>query len=50
MRIPKVLDGPFTETKELMAGFRVEAEDFGPELTPDLREEERLRSQAAAKR
>ena len=74
-----VIDGPFTETKELIAGFwlwqvrsmeeaiewlkrapfgggaeveirRVfEAEDFGPEFTPELREqEERLRSQVAA--
>jgi hypothetical protein len=74
-----VTDGPFTETKELIAGFwliqvkskeeaiewvkRVpdpmpgeeaeieirqvfEAEDFGPEFTPELREqEERLRAQ-----
>jgi hypothetical protein len=73
-----VIDGPFTETKELIAGFwliqvkskeeaiewvkRVpnptgeegeieirqvfEAEDFGPELTPELREqEERQRAQ-----
>jgi len=78
-----VVDGPFAETKELIAGFwlwqvksiqeaiewvkrcpnpmkgeseieirRVfEAEDFGPALTPELREqEERLRAQAAAKR
>jgi len=50
-RKPKVLDGPFTETKELITGFRLEAEDFGPELAPELRErEERLGSQAAAKR
>ena len=75
-----VIDGPFTEAKELIAGFwlwqvnskeeaiewvkRVpnptgeeaeieirqvfEAEDFGPELTPELREQEqRLREQAA---
>ena len=72
-----VTDGPFAETKELIAGFwliqvksreeaiewakRVpfeegeieirqvfEAEDFGPALTPELREaEERLRAQAA---
>ena len=74
----KVTDGPFTETKELIAGFwmwkvtsmdeavewlkrcpnpslgesvveirRVfEAEDFGAEFTPELREqEERLRAQ-----
>ncbi len=77
-----VIDGPFTVTKELLAGFwlwqvkskeeaieRVkrcpnphneeteveirqvfEAEDFGTELTPELREqEERLRAQIAAK-
>lgn len=74
-----VVDGPFQETKELIAGFwliqvksmdeaiewvkrapmldgdeieirRVfEAEDFGAELTPELREqEERLRERAAA--
>src|SRR5215813_9895966 len=74
-----VTDGPFAETKELVAGFWIwkckslqeainwvkrcpnpmpgeeaeieirqvfEAEDFGPALTPELREqEERLRSQ-----
>ena len=74
-----VIDGPFAETKELVAGFWLwkcaslqeaiewvkrcpnpmpdgeaeieirqvfEAEDFGPALTPELREqEERLRSQ-----
>jgi hypothetical protein len=77
-----VIDGPFAETKELVAGFwliqaksldeaiewvkRVpfpgngeeieirqvfEAEDFGPALTPELREqEERIRAQTAAKR
>ena len=76
-----VIDGPFTEAKELIAGFwlwRVrsmeeaiewlkrapfdggteveirqvfEAEDFGAELTPELREqEERLRKQASGKR
>ena len=78
-----VTDGPFTETKELIAGFWLfqarskeeaiewvkrcpnpldgeaeieirqvfEAEDFGPALTPELREaEERLRAQTAAKR
>ncbi len=75
---PQVIDGPFAETKELVAGFwliqvksmdeaiewvkrapmqpgdeveirRVfEAEDFGAELTPELREqEERLRRQTA---
>ncbi|GJG86059.1 dehydrogenase [Gemmatimonadetes bacterium T265] len=75
-----VVDGPFTETKELIAGFWLwqvrsmdeavewarrcpnpmpgeselelrpvfEADDFGPELTPELRaQEERLRAQAA---
>ena len=71
-----VIDGPFAETKELLAGFWLwqlksrdeaiawlrrapfqeeeveirqvfEAEDFGAELTPELREqEERLRAQA----
>jgi hypothetical protein len=74
-----VIDGPFTETKELIAGFWLwqvkskdeaiawlkrapfqqgdveirqvfEAEDFGPALKPEFREqEERLRAQAAAK-
>lgn len=79
-----VVDGPFTETKELVAGFwlwqvksmdeaiewarrmpnpmpdelesEVEirqvfsADDFGPALTPELREqEERLRAQAGEK-
>jgi hypothetical protein len=75
-----VIDGPFTEAKELIAGFWLwqvkskeeaiewvkrcpnptggeseieirqvfEADDFGPEFTPELREqEERLRAQAA---
>jgi hypothetical protein len=75
-----VVDGPFTETKELVAGFWLwqvksmeeavewvrrcpnpmesdseieirpvfEAEDFGAELTPELRaQEERLRKEAA---
>ena len=71
-----VIDGPFAETKELVAGFWIwqcksreeaiewlkrapfenteveirqifEAEDFGAEFTPELREqEERLRAQA----
>jgi len=78
-----VIDGPFAETKELIAGFWLwqvrskeeaiewvkrcpnpfdgeseieirqvfEAEDFGAELTPELREqEERLRAQVAAKK
>ncbi|SHM06243.1 YciI family protein [Rhodanobacter sp. OK091] len=75
-----VTDGPFAETKELIAGFWLwqvkskdeaiewlkrapfdggteielrqvfEAEDFGAEFTPELREqEERLRAQIAAK-
>jgi hypothetical protein len=77
-----VIDGPFTETKELLAGFWIwkvksmdeaigwvrrmpnpdgqegeveirpvfEAEDFGAEFTPELREqEERLRAQIASK-
>jgi hypothetical protein len=78
---PKVIDGPFTEAKELIAGFTMievksreeaiewvkrwpgidgdgevelelrqvfEATDFGPELSPALREQEaRLREQAA---
>ncbi|HYZ10029.1 MAG TPA: YciI family protein [Pseudonocardiaceae bacterium] len=77
-----VVDGPFTETKELVAGYWLiqarsrdeaiewvkrcpsspdeeyeieirqvfEADDFGAEFTPELREqEERLRSQVAAK-
>jgi hypothetical protein len=77
-----VIDGPFTETKELLAGFWMwkvksmdeaigwvrrmpnpggqegeveirpvfEAEDFGDEFTPELREqEERLRAQIASK-
>jgi hypothetical protein len=78
-----VIDGPFAETKELIAGFWMwkckslaeaiewvkrcpnptageseieirqvfEAEDFGAEFTPELRQqEERLRSQIAAQR
>jgi hypothetical protein len=77
-----VIDGPFTETKELVAGFWIwqvksreeaiewvkrcpnphegeseievrqvfEADDFGPALTPELREaEKRLRSKIDAK-
>jgi hypothetical protein len=76
-----VIDGPFTETKELVAGFWLwqvrsmeeavewvkrcpnphpgeseieirqvfEADDFGSELTPELRaQEERMRRQAGA--
>jgi hypothetical protein len=78
-----VIDGPFAETKELIAGFWLwqvrsmeealewvkrcpnphegeseieirqvfEAEDFGSELTPELREqEERMRAQSAGKK
>jgi hypothetical protein len=76
-----VIDGPFAETKELIAGFWLwqvkskeeaiewlkrapfgggteveirqvfEAEDFGAEFTPELREqEERLRRQISAKK
>jgi hypothetical protein len=75
-----VIDGPFSETKELVAGFWLwqvsskeeavewlkrapfdnteveirqvfEAEDFGPEFTPELRDqEERVRKQVAAKK
>ena len=78
-----VIDGPFTETKELVAGFWLwqvkslaeaiewlkrcpnpmpgeseieirqvfEAEDFGANLTPEMREqEERLRAQLNAKK
>ncbi len=77
----EVVDGPFTETKELVAGFWLwnvksmdeavewvkrcpnpmesdseieirqvfEAEDFGAELTPELRaQEDRLRAESAA--
>ena len=77
-----VMDGPFAETKELVAGFWLwqvkskeeaiewvkrcpnpmpgdseieirqvfEPDDFGPALTPELREqEERLRAQSAGK-
>jgi hypothetical protein len=77
-----VIDGPFAETKELIAGFWLwqvkdmdeavewvkrcpnpmgqesdveirpvfEAEDFGPEFTPEAREqEERLRAEIAAR-
>ena len=75
---PTVVDGPFPETKELVAGFWLwqcrskeeaiewlkrapfregeveirqvfETEDFGEELTPELREQEdRIRAQAEA--
>ena len=79
-----VIDGPFAETKELIAGYWLwqvkskeeaiegvkrcpnpfpgsdseieirqlfETEDFGPEFTPELREqEERLRGRMAAKK
>ena len=76
---PTVVDGPFAETKELVAGYWIwrvrsrdeaiewlkrapfqdaeievrqifEAEDFGAEFTPELREqEERLRARVAAR-
>ena len=78
---PIVTDGPFAETKELVAGFCIiqvaskqeaidwvkrwppldgdveieirqifEAEDFGAEFTPELREkEEKMRAEAAAR-
>jgi hypothetical protein len=75
-----VIDGPFAETKELVAGFWIwqvksleeaiewlkrspfqdtevevrpifEAEDFGAEFTPELREQEdRLRAEVAARK
>jgi hypothetical protein len=78
----KVIDGPFAETKELLAGYWVwqvssmeeaiewvrripnptgehgvveirpvfEAEDFGEQLTPELRQrEERMRAQSEAR-
>jgi len=78
---PTITDGPFTETKELIAGFWLwqvrsmeeavewlkrspfgpgaeveirpvfEAEDFSPQMTPELKEqEERLRNQVSAKK
>jgi len=77
---PAVIDGPFAETKELVAGFWIwkvkskqeaidwlkrapfadeevelrpffEVEDFGAELTPELREQAaQLRARAEAKR
>src|SRR4051795_4392891 len=77
---PAVVDGPFAETRELVAGYWIwrveskveaiewlkrapfqdeeievrqifEAEDFGAEFTPELREqEERLRAQVAARK
>ena len=81
---PTVIDGPFTEAKELIAGFTMiqvkskeeaiewvkrwpaldghgeveieirqvfEADDFGPELTPEIRkQEERLRAQTKTRR
>ena len=79
----KVIDGPFSETKELVAGFWIfqcksmeeciewvkrcpnpmneesdieirqifEADDFGEEFTPELREQEaRLRAEIAARK
>ena len=76
-----ITDGPFAETKELIAGFWLwqvrsmdeavewlkrspfdggteieirqvfEADDFGPEMTPELKEqEERLRTQVSKKK
>ena len=77
---PVVIDGPFAETKELVAGFWIwkckskqeaiewlkrapfqegeveirqifDAEDFGEELTPELRkQDERLREEIARKK
>jgi hypothetical protein len=78
---PTVTDGPFAETKELVAGFWIwqvrnieeavewlkrspfgpgaeveirpvfEPEDFGPQMTPELKEQEdRLREQISAKK
>ena len=78
---PTVTDGPFAETKELVAGFWIwqvrsieeavewlkrspfgpgaeveirpvfEAEDFGAQMTPELKEQEdRLREQMSAKK
>ncbi len=79
---PIVTDGPFAETKELIAGFTMiqvtskqeaidwvkrwpvedgdveleirqvfEADDFGPSLTPELREkEDRMREEAGKRR
>ena len=78
---PTITDGPFAETKELIAGFWLwqvrsmeeavewlkrspfgpgaeveirqvfEAEDFGAQMTPELKEqEERLRNQISAKK
>jgi hypothetical protein len=78
---PTITDGPFAETRELVAGFWLwqvrsieeavewlkrspfgpgaeveirpvfEAEDFGPQMTPELKEqEERLRTHVSAKK
>jgi hypothetical protein len=78
---PTITDGPFAETKELIAGFWLwqvrsmeeavewlkrspfgpgaeveirqvfEADDFGPQLTPELREqEERIREEVNARK
>ena len=78
---PTITDGPFAETKELVAGFWIwqvrsieeavewlkrspfgpgaeleirpvfEAEDFGAQMTPELKEQEdRLREQMSAKK
>lgn len=57
-----VIDGPFAETKELVAGYWIwqvratlrpifEPEDFGAELTPELRaKEEQLRAELSRQR
>lgn len=78
---PTITDGPFAETKELIAGYWIwqvrsmeeavewlkrspfgpgaqveirpvfEAEDFGPNLTPEIKEQDqRLREQISAKK
>lgn len=81
---PSVIDGPFAETKELIAGYALlevksreeaiewlkkwpamdgggnlelevrqlfEAEDFGPEFTPELREaEDKLRAETEGRK
>jgi hypothetical protein len=51
-----VVDGPFAETKELIAGYwlwkvKSKGEDFGDEFTPEARAtEERLREEAAGRK
>jgi hypothetical protein len=76
---PTIIDGPFIETRELIAGFTMiqvkskeeaiewvkrwpeadaeieirrvlEAEDFGPALTPEVRKQEELLREQVAKR